>query len=141
MIINKQVYHNTVADVIMNGYETNFNKNYVRYIEKVLNIKLEKRRYKSDELLNEIKSKLFDKYENNKLTKLVYNFKKALPIHSFSRRVWMDNLRQMLENSPYLNSQFSKLSSQLTDKEMLKILGQNWKYDIKKVRDYLEQQI
>ena len=141
MVINKQVYHNTVADVIINGYETNFSGNYVKYIEKVLNIKLEKRRYKSDELLNEMKLKLMNKYEDNKLTNMVYNFKKALPIYSFSRRVWMDNLRQMLDKSPYLNSQFNKLNLQMTNKEMLKILGQNWKYDIQKVRDYLEQQI
>ena len=29
----------------------------------------------------------------------------------------------------------------MTDKEILKILGENWKYDLQKVRDYLEQQI
>ena len=141
MVINKQFYHNTVADVIIKGYETTFNKSFLKYLEKQLMIKLDKNKYRSDELLNEIKIKLLEKYENNKITKKIYNFKRALPIHSFSKKVWMKNLENMIEKSAYLGGVFNKLNINMTDKEMINVLGKNWVYDIEKVRDYLKERV
>lgn len=137
MIINKQIYHNVVADVIMNGYEAKFKTQYIKYIEKILNIKLDKRSYLSVELLTEIRDKLYNKYKNEKLLNRLYNFKRALPIMSMSRRVWMENLKEMLETNKYLFEKFGKLNEGMKKKDIIKILGKEWESNADKVLDYL----
>ena len=141
IFINKQLWHDEMYQSMIQGFEYECNKDYIKLIEKEFQLNFGKEIIKN--MSGEIFFKNFYDKMNSKLSKdLIYKkiqiHKQDVVFESFNKNVWKYNFFLYLENNKNLlpliiSIIYSNKNNSSKKEELLELLGNNFQYDINKI--------
>jgi hypothetical protein len=145
LFINQQYWHDEMASSIINGFEYKLDNKYIKIIEKEFSVNISKNEKK--QINGEDFFKNFYEGMDKKLNKVKIYYKlkidnKIFIFENFNKKVWKYNFFLYLKNNKDKMNNLQNIlkinNSTIIKKEnILKLLGNNFKYDIDKIYEVL----
>ena len=126
-------------NAILKGFEYKLDIKYINMIEKEFKINLGNKKNMDSELFFEnFYKSMNSKLLNNKIYKKIYIDKKYFVFKNFNKKVWIYNFYIYLKNNKdilYKIKNIKKSNKNINNikKDLIEILGENFKYDINKI--------
>ena len=140
--VSKQYWHNEMFNVITNGYSYILGVPYVKAIEREFEIKIGKfKNMNSSIALKLIHDKLHEKYSTlrGKEVELYMKMKFHHPIQffSFNKVAWFEIIQKFFSNNPMMLTKILYFNKDLRNSDIISILGEEYNYDLQKLKNYL----
>ncbi len=147
MYIHEKWWHEEMARVIMEGYEYKPSNIYLKNLSKEFDISsirirtdLSKHTKTSKTYTQMVFEKIYEKMNEKFIKSPLYNklrFKKdVIPFQSMNKKAWYNIFTFFLLKNPNLYKDLST-HEHIEDKDILKILGQKYRYNVKRVKKYI----
>ncbi len=147
MYIHEKWWHEEMAKVIMEGFEYKPSNIYLKHLSKEFDISSIRLRMdlskhtKSSKTYTEITfEKIYEKMNQKFKNAPLYNklrFKKeVIPFQSMNKKAWYNIFTFFLLKNPNLYKDLST-HEHIEDRDILKILGQKYRYNVKRVKKYI----
>jgi hypothetical protein len=140
--VSKQYWHNEMFNVITNGYHYTLGVPYVKAIEREFEIKINKfKNMNSSVALKLIHDALHEKYSKirGKDEELYMKMKFHHPIQffSFNKVAWFEIIQKFFADHPMMLRKILYFNKDLSDSNIVSILGEEYSYDLRKLKNYL----
>ena len=140
--VSKQYWHNEMFNVITNGYSYILGIPYVKAIEREFEIKIGKfKNMNSSIALKLIHDKMHEKYSTlrGKEVELYMKMKFHHPIQffSFNKIAWFEIIQKFFSNNPMMLTKILYFNKDLRNSDIISILGEEYNYDLQKLKNYL----
>ncbi len=147
MYIHKQWWHDEMSRVIMEGFEYKPSLIYLRHLSKEFDISairlrtdLSKHTISSKTytqiVFEKIYEKMNEKFKNSSLYQKLRFKKKVIPFQSMNKKAWYNIFTFYLLKNPNLYRNLT-IRNHIEDLNIIKVLGDKYKYNIKRVKKYL----
>ena len=151
LYIYNQLWHDEMYKSMINGFEYQLSKPYMKLIEKEFNIKFINEINDKNSIKNELNGKIFfeqfyknmnKKLNKNKIYHKLGVKKEDVIFENFNEKVWTYNFYLFLEKNPKLLKSildiiYSNKNNNNKKKEISTILGENFSYNINKIMTIL----
>ena len=135
--ITKQFWHDEMFNIIMKGYDYKFGIKYLNALEKEFDIKLEnKNSFDSSALLKTLYEKISFKHKGTLYDKMRFHSK--INFFSFNKKAWLEIINKFFQSRPLLLQKIMYMNKDLSDKDIINMLGYQHNYDLTKIKNYLE---
>ena len=128
-------------EVINKGYEYTVGKRYLHALEKEFNIKFDnKKLLNTSNILEMMYNKLSNNYKG-KIENYLYNkmkFTSKIHFINFNKKAWFEIISKYFENNPNIQRKILFLNKNISNSNILEILGNKYKYNLVKIKNYLE---
>jgi len=140
--ITKQFWHNEMFNVLTNGFEYKVGKEYIKYLNKEFNIKINSRRkngYDTENILKILNKELNNKYRHSN-GRSIYKklaFKTDISFESFNKIAWKTIISKYFDNNPDIYRKIMYKKNKVSMNDIQKIFNKNIQYDIEKIKKIL----
>ena len=140
--VSKQYWHNEMFKVITNGYSYTLDTPYIKAIEREFEIKIGKfKNMNSSVALKLIHDAMHEKYSllQNKEQELYIKMKFHHPINffSFNKIAWFEIIHKFFSTNPMILRKLLYFNKDLRNSDIINVLGNQYSYDLKKLKNYL----
>ena len=138
--IAKQFWHDEMYNVINKGYQYTLSKKYISILEKEFNVKLDhpcKKNMNTENILSILYDKLSNKYLHSHKDSFYKKmcFTSTIYFKNFNKKAWFEIIKKYFENNPQKITKIKYLNKNITDSNIIEIMGKN--INIDKIKDYL----
>ena len=135
--ITKQFWHDEMFNIITKGYDYKFGIKYLNALEKEFDIKLEnKNLFDSSTLLKTLYEKISFKHKGALYDKMRFHSK--IKFFSFNKKAWLEIINKFFQSRPLLLQKIMYMNKDLSDKDIINMLGYEHNYNLTKIKNYLE---
>lgn len=135
--ITKQFWHDEMFNIITKGYDYKFGIKYLNALEKEFNIKLEnKNSFDSSTLLKTLYEKISLNHKGTLYDKMRFHSK--INFFSFNKKAWLEIINKFFQSRPLLLQKIMYMNKDLSDKDIINMLGYEHNYNLTKIKNYLE---
>jgi hypothetical protein len=140
--ITKQFWHNEMFNVLTNGFEYKVGKEYIKYLKKEFNIKINSRRknrYDTENILKVLNHELNNKYSHSRGGSIYKKlaFKTDISFESFNKIAWKTIVSKYFDNNPDIYRKIMYKKNKVSMSDIQKIFNKNIQYDIEKIKKIL----
>jgi len=142
LYINQQYWHDKMAKSIINGFEYKLDTKYIKAIEKEFSIDISRNEMNGEDFFNIFYDNMNKKLNKVKIYEKLRINKKYFIFENINKKVWKYNFLLYLKNNKDILTGLQnilKLNNEnvIKKENILKLLGNNFKYDIEKIYEVL----
>lgn len=135
--IAKQFWHNEMFNVITKGYKYTAGIQYLNKLEKEFNINFStKKNMDTTTILEELFMKMSKRHKGPLYNKM--KFQSKINFINFNKKAWYEVINHFFKERPKLFEKIMYLNKNLSNNEIINIIGEKNNYNLTKIKNYLE---